>query len=138
VTDDDFTPQELAEMQAALHLIAAERDVKEAADGGAVDDRKVHYERVKGVASPGSFRLPHHAVEALGAGDGRTAGMVLKQLFAVDADSPDIVPAETVQALGHGDHKTGHRVLNRFVQMLRKGKAESRNAIPQPDGNSPL
>lgn len=119
MTDDDFTPQELAEMQAALHLIAAERDVKEAADGGAVDD-------------------PHHAVEALGAGDGRTAGMVLKQLFAVDADSPDIVPAETVQALGHGDHKTGHRVLNRFVQMLRKGKAESRNAIPQPDGNSPL
>src|SRR5262249_7901360 len=34
----------------------------------------VHYERVMGVAEPESFRLPHHAVRALGKGDPCTAG----------------------------------------------------------------
>ena len=39
----------------------------------------VHYERVKGVAEPESFRLPHHAVRALGKGDPCTAGRVQRR-----------------------------------------------------------
>lgn len=191
--DDEFTDDELREMEAALHLVHAQRhaladggeahndgdekitkrdahyrpgtthrfceacsmflyphgDTKngdgecslvegnispaalcdhfERQKGGEVehDDGKVHYERVKGVASPGSFRLPHHAVHALGGRDGRTAGKVLRSLFAVDPDSPDIVPAETVRHLGHGDINAGHRVLRKFLAMMRRGKANA-------------
>jgi hypothetical protein len=103
--------------------------------GGSTDhDRRVHYERVKGVAEPGSFKLPHHAVHKLGGGDGRTAGKVLRGLFGVDPEAPDIIPAETVHRLGGGDLKAGHRVLNKFLAMLRRGKAQSRDdSIPQPD-----
>src|SRR5215468_7460146 len=39
----------------------------------------VHYERVMGVAEPESFRLPRHAVRALGKGDPCTAGRVQRR-----------------------------------------------------------
>jgi hypothetical protein len=110
---------------------------KERAAGGPADQdeshRGVYYERVKGVASPGSFRLPHHAIHKLGGGDGRTAGKVLKSLFAVDPDSPDIIPAETVRHLGHGDLRAGRRVLEKFIARLRRPGVQS--IIEQPDGN---
>jgi hypothetical protein len=100
---------------------------KERAAGGAADQDeddsgKVHYERVAGVAPPGSFRLSHHAVRALGQNDPRTAGRVISSLFGqgVNGD-PTVVHPDVVRDLGHGDVKTGHRVLQRFVQRLGRG-----------------
>lgn len=194
--DEPFSDQELAEIQAALHLIAAERhalaDDDEADDdekitkkeahyrpgtahrhceicsmfrhgdnrpddtgtctsvegdispnalcdyfarqkgravGGAADDQgehddgRVRYERVRGVPEPGSFRLPHHAVHALGAGDGRTAGRVIASLFGPGAgDNPTVIHPDIVRELGHGDAKAGARVLKKFVSMVgRRG-----------------
>jgi hypothetical protein len=85
----------------------------------------VHYERI-GLAEPGGFRLPHHAVHALGKGDPRTAGRVIASMFGTSADDPLTIPPETVRALG------GPRVLQRFVQMLRGSKAQSQ-VVEQPD-----
>lgn len=141
MADDNapLTEDELRDLAAGLSLIEAQRQVF--ADGGAADnegesDGKLRYERVRGIPAPGSFRLPHHAVHALGQGDPRTAGRVIASLFGTSADDPLTIPPETVRALGRGDHKAGHRVLQRFVQMLRSGKARSRDdLIQQPDGN---
>jgi hypothetical protein len=105
--------------------------------GGAVSDKgKVHYERVNGVAPPGSFKLPHHAVHALGKGDPRNAGTVIANLFGPGAgDDPTVIHPDVVRQIGEGDLKAGHRVLQRFVHMLRRPGAQSR-VIPQPDGNN--
>jgi hypothetical protein len=114
------------------HGLASEHDDGETDDEGEHDDGRVRYERVRGVPEPGSFRPPHHAVHALGAGDGRTAGRVIASLFGTSADDPLTIPPETVRALGHGDVKAGARVLKKFVAMLG-GRGQSR-IIEQPDG----
>lgn len=133
--DEPFTDDELREMEAALHLVHAQRHALDgAADHDEDDNGKVHYERVKGVASPGSFRLPHHVVHVLGQGDPRTAGRLIASLFGTSADDPLTIPPETVRHLGHGDIRAGHRVLQRFVQRLRSGGARSQT-VEQPDGN---
>jgi hypothetical protein len=137
--DTDFTEDELRSMAAGLALMEAERHVF--ADGGAVgddegNDRKVLcYERVpiKGAVPHGGYRLPHHAVRALGNGDPHAAGRVLVHLFGVSGDDPTIVPPEAVRQAGGGDIRVGHRVLQRFVERLRQQGAQP--DIPQPDGN---
>jgi hypothetical protein len=104
--------------------------------GGPVSDKgKVYYERINGVAPPGSFKLPHHAVHALGAGDPLRAGRTVASLFGTSADDPLTIHPDVVRQIGEGDLKAGHRVLQRFVHMLRRPGAQSR-VIPQPDGNN--
>jgi hypothetical protein len=80
----------------------------------------VHYERVPGTAEPGAFRLPHHVIHGLGAGDYRASGLALRQLFGVDPESPDIIPAETVRRIGEGDINAGQDVLKKFVAGFRR------------------
>jgi hypothetical protein len=80
----------------------------------------VHYERIAGTAEPGAFRLPHHVIHGIGAGDYRASGMALRKLFGVDPESPDIVPAETVRRIGGGDVGAGHDVLKKFVAGFRR------------------
>lgn len=124
LTDDETA----AVLHGWAHLLREQHE----REGGA-DDSKAWYERIpiKGMAPHGAFRLPHHAVKALGGGDPHVAGAVLAHLLHVDPDNPLTVDHNTVRDIGNGDLNAGHRVLRKFVAMLR-----SRNTrITQPDGN---
>jgi hypothetical protein len=89
----------------------------------------------------GSFTLPDSAVDALGAGDPKVAGMVLAHLFGLrpftGEGDPRVVDPDVVADIGHGSLVKGHRVLKRFVQMLRRQGAQPHDDYLQPDGTRP-
>ena len=94
--------------------------------------------QIKGRPPRGSFTLPDDAVRALGP-DPHTAGMVLAGMFglapATEGDDPRIIDPDVVKHIGHGDLAKGRKVLERFIQMVRRQGAPQH--IEQPDGNSP-
>ncbi len=128
--EEDFTDDELLAMQAGSALMEAQQAVLDSDDDG--DEYKrgggVWYERVRGVAEPGSFHMPRHATEALGGGDLRTAGAVLARLFRVDPESPTVIPAAAVKHIGGGNMTNGRRVLQRFISKLRTPRHTTRGA----------
>ena len=106
-----------------------------------IEDRahngKLHYSmpNVRGMASPGSFRLPRDVVNKLGDGDPKAGGAVVHQMFGVedDPEDPTIVHGDVVRIIGNGSVAAGRRVLEKFVQRVRR---QSRDyTVPQPDGN---
>jgi hypothetical protein len=95
--------------------------------------------QIKGRPPRNSYTLPDSAVDALGNGDPQTAGMVLAHLFGLGPftgeGDPRVIDPDVVADIGHGSLVKGHRVLTRFVQMLRRQGAPQH--IEQPDGHSP-
>ena len=94
---------------------------------------------IKGRPPRNSFVLPDSAVDALGNGDPQTAGMVLAHLFGLrlftGEGDPRVIDPDVVADIGHGSLAKGRRVLQRFVQMVRRQGTPQR--IEQPDGHSP-
>jgi len=124
---NDFTEDELAAMRQGWRELIGDR-----AHGG-----KMHYSMppVRGMAPPGSFRLPRDVIIQLGHGDPQTGGSIAHQLFGIedDPDDPTVVHPHAVRIIGNGNLAAGRRVLERFVAKVR---SEARyNYVPQPDGN---
>ena len=127
--DTEFTEDELAAMrQGSRDMIGSH------AHGG-----KMYYSMppVRGMAPPGAFKIPRDVIERLGEGSAHDGGYIAHAMFGIedDPDDPTIIHPDAVRIIGHGDLAKGHRVLKRFVQMLRRHGAQSR--IEQPDGHSP-
>ena len=101
--------------------------------------RGVWYEqpKIKNRPPRNSFTLPDFAVEALGAGDPRTAGHVIHSMFGLapyaGEGDPRVIDPDVVADIGHGSLAKGHRVLQKFVAMLRRQPRD--DWIEQPDGN---
>jgi hypothetical protein len=113
--DDTFSDEDRA------HIGHAWREfIEDRAHGG-----KMHYQMpaVRGMAPPGSFRLPRDVVNKLGDGDPKAGGAVIHQMFGVedDPDDPTIVHGDVVKIIGNGSLAAGRRVLERFIQRVRHG-----------------
>ena len=93
--------------------------------------------RIKNRPPRNSFTLPNDVINQLGNGDPRVAGMVLAGMFHLaplaDSGDPRVIDPDVVADIGHGSLAKGQKVLQRFVQMLRR---QSRDyVVEQPDGN---
>ena len=105
-----------------------------------VEDRahngKLHYSPIPVAgALPGSFRIPKEVFSALGHGDLKLGGAVVHAMFGLE-DNPsrvDLIHPHAVRILGNGSLAKGRKVLERFVQMVRRQGAQQH--IEQPDGN---
>ena len=118
--DEDFSPQELAGIRKGWLGLVKEKTYS--APG-------VHYEQpaIRGQPPRGSFRLPRDIINILGDGDPHAGGRVLAHMFSVEpGDDPTIISADVVRDVGHGDLAKGHKVLGRFVQMVRR---QSRDGV---------
>ena len=64
----------------------------------------------------------------LGDGDPQTAGMVLAGMSAFRPytveDDPRVIDPDVVKHIGHGSLAAGQKVLQRFVQMVRRQSRE--------------
>lgn len=108
-----------------------------------VEDRahngKLHYvmPNVRGMAPPGSFRIPKDVFEAVGQGDIKMGAAAIHAMLGVEdtPERPDLIDPIAVRILGGGSLATGTRILSKFVQMVRRQGAPQH--IEQPDGNSP-
>jgi hypothetical protein len=99
---------------------------------------KLHYTMpdVRGMAPPGSFRIPRDVIDKLGDGDLQAGAAVAGHMFAVDDnDDPTTIHPHVVRILGEGNLTAGRRVLEKFVARVRRQSRE--DSIPQPDGHSP-
>ena len=98
---------------------------------------QMHYNMppVRGMAAPGSFRIPRDVFEILGDGDLKLGGAVVHAMFGIEDDPEDAttIHGSVVRLLGAGDLAKGRRVLERFVQRVRDGARDY--VIEQPDGN---
>jgi hypothetical protein len=123
---DDFTEEELAAIRRAWREL-----IEDHAHGG-----KMHYTMpsVRGMAPPGSFRIPKDVINKLGEGDPQTGGAVVHSMFGIedDPDDPTVVHPHVVRIIGAGNLAAGRRVLEKFVARVR---SEANYFIPQPDGN---
>jgi hypothetical protein len=123
-SDHTFTHDELKEMAAGHLLNEAQRQTLAEGDG---EDGNWRYERVpiRGAVPRGAFRLPNHAVNALGGGDPHTGGAVVGRLFGTGtSDDPRVIHPDRVREIGGGDANAGERVLRKFVAMLRRPGAQ--------------
>jgi hypothetical protein len=123
---DELTSEELADIQKAWHAL-----VEDHAHGG-----KLHYTMpdVRGMAPPGSFRLPKDVFAALGDGDLKVGGAVVHAMFGIedDPEDPTIIHPHAVRIIGNGNINAGRRILDRFVSMVRR---QSRDGVTlQHDG----
>ncbi len=106
-----------------------------------IEDRahrgKLHYSMppVRGMAPPGSFRIPKDVFAALGDGDLKVGGYVIHAMLGIEDNPEDatLIDPSVVRLLGNGNLRAGRRVLERFVQQVRQEAQPYR--IPQPDGN---
>jgi hypothetical protein len=97
---------------------------------GVVEDRayqgRTHYNMppVRGMAPPGSFRIPKDVFAALGQGDLKVGGAVVHSMFGIedDPEDPTIVHPHAVRIIGNGSLAAGRRVLERFVARVRRGE----------------
>jgi hypothetical protein len=93
--------------------------------------------RIKNRPPRNSFTLPDDAVRQLG--DPHTAGMVLAGMFGVrpytGEDDPRVIDPDVVKHIGHGSLAAGQKVLQRFVQMLRRQSREGVTLVH--DGREP-
>ena len=127
-TDDGtLTEEELAQVNRAWRGL-----IEDKAHGG-----KMHYTMppVRGMAPPGSFRIPKDVFEALGDGDLKVGGAVVHSMFGIedDPEDPTVVHPHAVRIIGEGSLAAGRRVLEKFVAQVRDGARDY--VIPQPDGN---
>jgi hypothetical protein len=129
---------------AALHASLSPEDWRALTDWWRGTQHRGRYyvqPQIKGRPPRNSFTLPDSAVDALGAGDPRTAGMVLAGMFHLaplaDGDDPRVIDPDVVANIGHGSLAAGHRVLKRFVEMLRRQRAQPHDDYLQPDGTRP-
>jgi hypothetical protein len=123
---DELTSEELADIQKAWHAL-----VEDHAHGG-----KLQYTMpdVRGMAPPGSFRLPKDVFAALGDGDLKVGGAVVHAMFGIedDPEDPTIIHPHAVRIIGNGNINAGRRILDRFVAMVRR---QSRDGVTlQHDG----
>jgi hypothetical protein len=126
--DEDFSPEEMAGIRKGFLQLTKDR---------AYSGRGVHYEQppIHGQPLRGSFRLPKDVINKLGEGDPQAGGRVAAHMFSVEpGDDPTIVHTDVVRDLGHGDLAKGHKVLQKFVAMLRRQRGAPQH-IEQPDGN---
>lgn len=83
-----------------------------------------YYEQpaIHGQPERGSFRLPRNVFAALGRGDLKLGGAVVHAMFGIedDPDDPTIIHPDAVRIIGSGNLNAGRRVLERFVQQLRR------------------
>jgi hypothetical protein len=134
MSDDDteLTPEEWAAVGKAWREF-----VEDKAHNG-----KLHFSPVKvhGMPLPGSFRFSPKDIAKLGNGDLQAGGFLLQSLFGIEDDPAhaDCVHPSAVRIIGNGSLAKGQKVLQRFVQMLRKQGAQSRDdSFEQPDGTRP-
>jgi hypothetical protein len=118
MSDDTLTDEERA------HIGHAWRDlIEDRAHGG-----KLHYSPVpvRGMPAPGSFRIPKDVFAALGDGDLKVGGAVAHAMFGIedDPEDPTIIHPHAVRIIGNGNLNAGRRVLDRFVQMVRRQSRE--------------
>jgi hypothetical protein len=112
--DDDMTPEDWAAVGKAWR--------------GLVEDQayrgQTHYTMpdVRGMAPPGSFRIPKDVFAALGDGDLKVGGAVIHQMFGIedDPEDPTIIHPHAVRIIGNGSLAAGRRVLERFVAQVRR------------------
>jgi hypothetical protein len=129
MSDDDFelTDEDRAAAISWYHALIEDR----------AHQGKLHYNMppVRGMAPPGSFRIPKDVFAALGDGDLKVGGAVVHAMFGIEDDPEDAttIHGSVVRLLGAGDLARGRRVLERFVQRVRDGARDY--VIPQPDGN---
>ena len=124
---DELTSEELADIQKAWHAL-----VEDHAHGG-----KLHYTMpdVRGMAPPGSFRLPKDVFAALCDGDLKVGGAVVHAMFGIedDPEDPTIIHLHAVRIVGNGNINAGRRILNRFVAMARRQSREGVVLEHSPD-----
>jgi hypothetical protein len=127
--DTELTTEEIAAIGHAWREFVGSR-----AHGG-----KMYYQMppVAGMAPPGSFRIPKDVIAALGDGDLESGGFVLHSLFGIEdtPDDPTVIHPHVIRIIGNGSLAAGQKVLQRFVQMVRRQGAPLH--IEQPDGHSP-
>jgi hypothetical protein len=77
---------------------------------------------VRGMPPRGSFKIPPDIIDKLGEGDPKIGGAIIHQMFGIEdnPDDPTVIDPNVVRLIGHGDLAKGHKVLKRFVQMLRR------------------
>ena len=125
--DTEFTEDELAAMRQGWREMIGSH-----AHGG-----KMYYSMppVRGMASPGSFRIPKDVFAALGDGDLKVGGAVVHAMFGIedDPEDPTLIHPYAVRIIGNGNLAAGRRVLDRFVAQVRNGARDY--VIEQPDGN---
>jgi hypothetical protein len=99
---------------------------------------ETHYSMppVRGMAAPGSFRIPKDVFAALGDGDLKLGGLIAHQMFGLedDPERPDLIHPHAVRIIGNGNINAGRRILEKFIQRVRQSRDDS---IEQPDGHSP-
>jgi len=93
--------------------------IEDKAHGG-----KLHYTMpdVRGMAPPGSFRIPRDVFAALGDGDLKLGGAIIHQMLGIEDDPEDatLVHPHAVRIIGNGSLAAGTKILTRFVQMVRR------------------
>lgn len=123
---DELTPEERAEVGRARKEFIEDR-----AHGG-----KLHYSMppVRGMAPPGSFRIPKDVFAALGDGDLKAGGAVAHAMFGIedDPERPDRIHPHAVRIIGNGNINAGRRILEKFVARVRHGAREG--VILEHDG----
>ena len=96
-----------------------------------IEDRahqgKLHYNMppVRGMAPPGSFRIPRDVFEALGGGDLKLGGAVAHAMFGLedDPERPDLIHPHAVRIIGNGDLAKGRKVLERLSRWYAGSRA---------------
>jgi hypothetical protein len=128
---DDLTAEELAAVTKGWRALQRQHD-------------GFYYEQppVKGLPPRGAFTLPNDIIGTLGDGDPKAAGHVIHSTFGIEPfasdHDPRVIDSDVVRDIGHGNLNAGHRVLKKFVAMLRAQKryhGERYRVVPQPDGN---
>jgi hypothetical protein len=119
VSDDaTLTDEERAAIGRAWREVIEDR-----AHGG-----KTHYQMppVRGMAAPGSFRIPRDVINALGDGDLKVGGAVVHGMFGIedDPEDPTLIHPHAVRIIGNGNINTGRRILEKFIQRVRHGARE--------------
>jgi hypothetical protein len=84
--------------------------------------------QIKGRPPRNSFTLPDDVVNYLGNGDPKIAGSVLHGMFGLrpftGEGDPRVLDSDVVTDIGHGSLAKGRKVLERFVQMVRRQSRE--------------
>jgi len=84
--------------------------------------------RIRNRPARNSFVLPDDVVNALGAGDPKIAGSVIHLIFGLrpftGEGNPLEIDPDMVAEVGHGSLTKGRKVLERFVQIVRRQSRE--------------
>jgi hypothetical protein len=115
--DGALTEEELAQVNRAWRGL-----IEDQAHRG-----QMHYTMpdVRGMPAPGSFRIPKDVFAALGDGDLKLGGAVVHSMFGIedDPEDPTLVHPHAVRIIGNGSLAAGRKVLERFVQQVRRSAA---------------